>query len=111
MASSRPPHSKVVPLFSHQEPQSGGVASRALVVRAFAEATQSLGRAAEQLDSSDLDADTKLALIRGVKELVVRTFNLNAAYMEAESATFRLRARSQEQRPAVDSLQGPLPTA
>lgn len=91
MATSRPPHSKVVPLFSRQEPQSTEAAGRAQVVRAFAEATMSLGRAAELLDGGTLDADTKLTLIRGVKELVVRTFNLNATYMEAESATFRLR--------------------
>ncbi len=102
MANSLPPHPKVVPLFSRPEPQCGEAASRAQVVRAFAEATASLGRAAELMDGSGLDADTRLALIRGVKELVVRTFNLNAAYMEAESGTFRLRDAARGRMPVDD---------
>lgn len=108
MASSRPPPSKVVSLFSHQEPQSGEAASRAMVVRAFAEATAALGRAAALMEDGPLDPDTKLVLIRGVKELVVRTFNLNAAYMEAESATFRLAPSLSPAK--VDPAEAPLPT-
>lgn len=91
MASSRKPHSTVVSLFSDRDAPSGEAASRAMVVRAFAEATAALGRAAELMDDGSLDADTKLVLIRGVKELVIRTFNLNAAYMDAEASTFRLK--------------------
>ncbi len=107
MASIHPPPSKVVNLFSRREPETGVTAGRAQVVRAFAEATQSLGRAAELLDGSALDADTKLPLIRGVKELVIRTFNLNAAYMEAESATFRLRGHEQCPGSSAGEPRGP----
>lgn len=108
MASSRKPQSKVVSLFPDRDAGSGEASSRAMVVRAFAEATAALGRAAELMDDGPLDPDTKLVLIRGVKELVIRTFNLNAAYMEAESATFRL---APSLRPAkVDPAEAPRPT-
>ena len=83
----------VVPLFARSVPPACGAADRALVVRAFADATVSLGRAAELLDAANLEPRTKLVLMHGVKELVVRTFNLNAAYMDASGDTFRLHGR------------------
>jgi len=91
MASSFPPTATVVPLFDRSAKPPQDVVSRAQVVRAFAEATACLGRAAQMIDEGDLEPETKLVLVRGVKELVVRTFGVNAAYMEAEAETFRLR--------------------
>ncbi|MGQ3353996.1 MAG: hypothetical protein ACT6XY_00995 [Phreatobacter sp.] len=92
MASSFPPTATVVPLFDRNARPPQEVVSRALVVRAFAEATACLGRAAQLIDEGELEPETKLVLVRGVKELVVRTFGVNAAYMEAEAETFRMRA-------------------
>lgn len=92
MASSSPSTGNIVPLFVHAVSPPDCATNRALVVRAFAEATACLGRAAQLIDDGQLHAETKLALVRGVKELVIRTFGLNAAYMEAEVETFRLRA-------------------
>lgn len=91
MASSFPPTATVVPLFDRNAKPPQDVVSRAQVVRAFAEATACLGRAAQMIDEGDLEPETKLVLVRGVKELVIRTFGVNAAYMEAEAETFRLR--------------------
>lgn len=91
MASSSPQTGNIVPLFGAASAPDE-VVSRALVVRAFAEATACLGRAAQLIDDGELHAETKLVLVRGVKELVIRTFGLNAAYMEAEAETFRLHA-------------------
>lgn len=109
MATSRKPQSKVVSLFSDRETPSGEAASRAMVVRAFAEATAALGRAAELMDEGSLNPDTKLVLIRGVKELVIRTFNLNAAYMEAEANTFRLGPSLNPAK--IGPAEAPRPTA
>ncbi|KAF0129579.1 MAG: hypothetical protein FD152_2192 [Xanthobacteraceae bacterium] len=109
MATSRTPQPKVVHLFSERDAPSGEAASRAKVVRSFAEATAALGRAAELMDDGPLESDTKLVLIRGVKELVIRTFNLNAAYMEAEASTFRLGPSLQPAK--ADPAERPGPTA
>lgn len=90
MPPSAPPQSNIVTLFAQRE-VSEEAAGRAKVVRAFAEATASLGRAAQLIDEGPLDPETSLALVRSVKELVIRTFAVNAAYMEAEAETFRMR--------------------
>jgi hypothetical protein len=91
MASRLPPPCNVVPLFDRVAQAPEEAVSRALVVRAFAEATACLGRAAQLIDQGDLQPEVKLVLVRGVKELVVRTFGVNTAYMEAEAETFRMR--------------------
>ncbi|MDT9115907.1 hypothetical protein RSW44_25580, partial [Escherichia coli] len=57
------------------------------VVRTLADATASLGKAAELIDGGALDADTKLALIRDVQDLVVRACDLNSRYMQATGLT------------------------
>jgi hypothetical protein len=91
MASRLPPSRNVVSLFDRGAQPPEEMVSRALVVRAFAEATACLGRAAQLIDEGDLEPEVKLVLMRGVKELVIRTFGVNTAFMEAEAETFRLR--------------------
>jgi hypothetical protein len=90
MASRVPPSCNVVPLFDRGAQAPEEAIHRALVVRAFAEATACLGRAAQLIDEGDLQPEVKLVLVRGVKELVIRTFGVNTAFMEAEAETFRL---------------------
>jgi hypothetical protein len=76
-------HGNVVSLFDAASAPSLDPASPVLVVRAMADATASLGRAASLIDAGVLDPDSKLDLIRGVQELVVRSFDLNTRYMQA----------------------------
>lgn len=82
----------VVALFGSEEAPSYDPASPVHVVRTLADATSSLGKVAELIDAGALDADTKLALIRGVQDLVVRAFDLNSRYMQASGLT-RLPSR------------------
>ncbi|AVO43892.1 hypothetical protein [Phreatobacter cathodiphilus] len=91
MVSSSCPPTNIVPLFGRAPRAPQEALARAQVVRAFAEATASLGRAAELIDEGNLEPETKLVLVRGVKELVIRTFGVNTAFMEAEAETFRMR--------------------
>lgn len=76
---------QVVSLFREDKAPGLDPASPVLVVRALADATAALGRAAELIDAGKLDPDTKLSVIRDVQELVVRTFDLNSRYMQATS--------------------------
>ncbi len=73
----------VVSLFNADAGSTVDPASPVLVVRAMADATASLGRAAALIDAGTLDPDSKLALIRSVQDLVVRSFDLNTRYMQA----------------------------
>ena len=77
----------VVALFGSDQAAAYDPASPVNVVRALADATSSLGKVAELIDGGALDADTKLALIRVVQDLVVRAFDLNSRYMQATGLT------------------------
>ncbi|MCZ8313975.1 hypothetical protein [Phreatobacter sp.] len=77
----------VVALFGEDRGPSLDPASPILVVRAMADATAALGRAAALIDSGELDPDRKLALIRGIQDLVVRSFDVNTRFMQAARLT------------------------
>lgn len=77
----------VVALFGSDAAPSYDPASPVHVVRALADATTSLGKVAELIDGGALDPDSKLALIRDVQDLVVRSFDLNSRYMQTTGLT------------------------
>ncbi len=78
---------QVVQLFGAEAGPMLDPASPVLVVRAMADATAALGRAACLIDAGTLDPDSKLLLIRSVQDLVVRSFDLNTRFMEASRLT------------------------